>query len=71
MNYTCKMDNELNVLEEKLSRFIQMHMQLKAENVELGRQLEASREECRMLSEKIDQTKAQLEDLIEKIPGEL
>ncbi len=65
------MDNELNALEEKLTRFIQLHMQLKAENVELGRELEASREECRLLSEKIDLTKAQLEKLIEKIPGEL
>ena len=71
MIYTCKMDNELNALEEKLTRFIQLHMQLKAENVELGRELEASREECRLLSEKIDLTKAQLEKLIEKIPGEL
>jgi cell division protein ZapB len=60
---------EFNSLEAKVAQFVSLCERLRAENVELKRELTAARTDARKLHEKIDGAKARLEGLLSRIPG--
>jgi cell division protein ZapB len=60
---------EFNSLEAKVAQFVSLCERLRAENVELKRELAAARTDARKLNEKIDGAKARLEGLLSRIPG--
>jgi cell division protein ZapB len=60
---------EFNSLEAKVAQFVSLCERLRAENVELKRELATARTDARKLHEKIDGAKARLEGLLSKIPG--
>ena len=63
------MEAEFNSLEAKVAQFVSLCERLRAENVELRRELAAARTDARKLHEKIDGAKARLEGLLSRIPG--
>jgi cell division protein ZapB len=60
---------EFNSLEAKVAQFVSLCERLRAENVELKRELAAARTDARKLHEKIDGAKARLEGLLSRLPG--
>ena len=60
---------EFNSLEAKVAQFVTLCERLRAENVELKRELAAARTDARKLHEKIDGAKARLEGLLSRLPG--
>ena len=63
------MEAEFNSLEAKVAQFVALCERLRAENVELKRELAAARSDARRLNEKIDGAKTRLEGLINRLPG--
>ena len=63
------MEAEFNSLEAKVAQFVSLCERLRAENVELKRELAAARGDARRLHEKIDGAKARLEGLMSRLPG--
>ena len=63
------MEAEFNSLEAKVAQFVSLCERLRAENVELKRELAAARTDARKLHEKIDGAKARLEGLLSRLPG--
>ena len=63
------MEAEFNSLEAKVAQFVALCERLRAENLELKRELAAARNDARRLHEKIDGARARLEGLLGKIPG--
>lgn len=63
------MEAEFNSLEAKVAQFVSLCERLRAENVELRRELAAARTDARRLHEKIDGAKARLEGLLSRLPG--
>lgn len=63
------MEAEFNSLEAKVAQFVSLCERLRAENVELKRELAAARTDARRLHEKIDGAKARLEGLLSRLPG--
>lgn len=63
------MEAEFNSLEAKVAQFVSLCERLRAENVELKRELALARTDARKLHEKIDGAKARLEGLLSRIPG--
>ena len=63
------MEAEFNSLEAKVTQFVSLCERLRAENVELKRELAAARTDARRLHEKIDGAKARLEGLLSRLPG--
>ena len=63
------MEAEFNSLEAKVAQFVSLCERLRAENVELKRELATARTDARRLHEKIDGAKARLEGLLSKLPG--
>jgi cell division protein ZapB len=60
---------EFNSLEAKVAQFVSLCERLRAENVELRRELAAARTDARKLHEKIDGAKERLEGLLSRLPG--
>ena len=63
------MEAEFNSLEAKVAQFVALCERLRAENVELKRELAAARSDARRLNEKIDGAESRLEGLINRLPG--
>lgn len=63
------MEAEFNSLEAKVAQFVSLCERLRAENIELKRELAAARTDARKLHEKIDGAKARLEGLLSRLPG--
>ena len=63
------MEAEFNSLEAKVAQFVSLCERLRAENVELKRELAVARTDARRLHEKIDGAKARLEGLLSRLPG--
>ena len=63
------MEAELNSLEAKVAQFVALCERLRAENVELKRELATARSDAKRLNEKIDGAKSRLEGLINRLPG--
>ena len=62
------MHAELSALEQKLDQFLELHESLRAENQELRTRNAALEAEKRNLAEKVEEARARLESLIEKLP---
>jgi len=60
---------EFNSLEAKVAQFVSLCERLRAENVELKRELAAARTDARRLHDKIDGARARLEGLLSRLPG--
>ena len=63
------MEAELNSLEAKVAQFVALCERLRAENVELRRELATARSDAKRLNDKIDGAKSRLEGLINRLPG--
>ena len=63
------MEAEFNSLEAKVAQFVSLCERLRAENVELKRELAAARTDARRLHEKIDGAEERLEGLLSRLPG--
>ncbi|HEY2336851.1 MAG TPA: hypothetical protein VGI18_05730 [Burkholderiales bacterium] len=63
------MEAEFNSLEAKVAQFVSLCERLRAENVELRRELAVARTDARKLHEKIDGAKERLEGLLSRLPG--
>ena len=63
------MEAELDSLEAKVAQFVALCERLRAENVELRRELAAARGDAKRLNDKIDGAKSRLEGLINRLPG--
>jgi cell division protein ZapB len=62
-------ETEFSSLEAKVAQFVTLCERLRAENVELRRELAAARSDAKRLHEKIDGAKARLEGLLSRLPG--
>ena len=69
MPHSHSVEAEFNSLEAKVAQFVSLCERLRAENVELKRELAAARTDARRLHEKIDGAKARLEGLLSRLPG--
>lgn len=63
------MEPEFSSLEAKVAQFVALCERLRAENVDLRRQLAAAQSDAKRLNEKIDGAKARLEGLLNRLPG--
>ena len=63
------MEPEFSSLEAKVAQFVALCERLRAENLDLRRQLAAAQSDAKRLNEKIDGAKARLEGLLNRLPG--
>jgi cell division protein ZapB len=64
-----RVESEFNSLEAKVAQFVTLCERLRAENVELRRELAAAKTDAKRLHDKIDGAKARLEGLLSRLPG--
>ena len=64
------MDAQLKSLEDKISQFVALYQQLRADNHQLRQQLVSAQNETKQLSDKIHDAKTRLETLLTQIPDE-
>ena len=64
------MDAQLSSLEHKISQFVALYQQLRADNHQLRQQLVSVQNENKQLSDKIGDAKTRLETLLTQIPDE-
>ena len=62
------MEAELNSLDEKINQLVQLCRRLRTDNHELRQQLAAAHNESKQLSEKIENARARLENLLSRLP---
>jgi len=62
-------ETEFNSLEAKVAQFVSLCERLRAENLELRRELAAAKGDAKRLHEKIDGAKVRLEGLLARLPG--
>lgn len=63
------MDQELNRLEQKVSRVVEQCSRLRADNIDLRQQVAAQNDEIKRLKEKLEESRSRLSVLVEQIPG--
>jgi cell division protein ZapB len=59
---------ELNSLDEKLSQLVQLCHRLRTDNHELRQELAAAQSANKQLTEKIENARARLENLLTRLP---
>jgi cell division protein ZapB len=64
------MDAQLRSLEHKISQFVALYQQLRADKHQLRQQLVSAQNENKQLSDKIGDAKTRLETLLTQIPDE-
>ena len=64
------MDAQIRSLEHKISQFVALYQQLRADNHQLRQQLASAQNENKQLSDKIGDAKTRLETLLTQIPDE-
>jgi cell division protein ZapB len=62
------MEAELNSLDEKINQLVQLCHRLRKDNDELRQQLAAAHNESKQLSDKIENARARLENLLSRLP---
>ncbi|HTS54330.1 MAG TPA: hypothetical protein VMH26_13740 [Burkholderiales bacterium] len=62
------MEAELNSLDEKINQLVQLCHRLRTDNHELRQQLAAAHNASKQLSEKIENARARLENLLSRLP---
>lgn len=67
-NYSASMDADLNSLEEKLTKLIELVHSLREENSDLRQQLAQAQNESKKLRDNIDAVSGRLESLIDRLP---
>ena len=68
--YSDRMDEDLSVLEQKLSTLIAHTRALRAANESLRRELAAAHERQRQMMLRMEQASARVDALIARMPGE-
>jgi len=67
-NYSCGMEADIKVLEQKVGQLVTVCQQLRSENVQLRQELAQSQDEARQLKDNMTQASHRLEALIERLP---
>ena len=64
----CRVEAELNSLEQKVAQFVGACERLRAENIVLRQELASARNDAKRLNEKIDGARAKVEQLLTRLP---
>jgi len=67
-NIVCRVEAELNSLEQKVAQFVGVCERLRAENIVLRQELASARNDAKRLNEKIDGARAKVEQLLTRLP---
>jgi len=62
------MQNELDILEQKLAQLLAVMQQLRGENIQLRQELAASLSDNRLCQDRVEQVATRLELLLSQIP---
>ena len=62
------MQNELDILEQKLAQLLAVMQQLRGENIQLRQELAAALSDNRLCQDRAEQVAARLESLLSQIP---
>ena len=68
LQHSSGVDAEFNSLEAKVAQFVGLCERLRAENHDLRQQLVVARNDSNRLNERIEGAKAQLENLLARLP---
>ena len=63
------MEAEFKSLEAKVAQFVSLCERLRAENIDLRKELAAAQNDAKRLTDKIDGAKVKLENLLSRLPG--
>lgn len=64
----CRVEAELNSLEQKVAQFVGVCERLRAENIALRQELATARNDAKRLNEKIEGARAKVEQLLTRLP---
>lgn len=64
----CRVEAELNSLEQKVAQFVGVCERLRAENIALRQELASARNDAKRLNEKIEGARAKVEQLLTRLP---
>lgn len=64
----CRVEAELNSLEQKVAQFVGVCERLRAENITLRQELASARNDAKRLNEKIEGARAKVEQLLTRLP---
>lgn len=64
----CRVEAELNSLEQKVAQFVGVCERLRAENIALRQELATARNDAKRLNEKIDGARSKVEQLLTRLP---
>ena len=67
-NIVCRVEAELNSLEQKVAQFVGVCERLRAENIALRQELASARNDAKRLNEKIEGARAKVEQLLTRLP---
>lgn len=67
-NIVCRVEAELNSLEQKVAQFVGVCERLRAENIALRQELASARNDAKRLNEKIEGARARVEQLLTRLP---
>lgn len=67
-NIVCRVEAELNSLEQKVAQFVGVCERLRAENIALRQELATARNDAKRLNEKIEGARAKVEQLLTRLP---
>lgn len=62
------MQNELDILEQKLAQLLAVMQQLRGENIQLRQELAASQSDNRLCQDRVEQVATRLELLLSQLP---
>jgi cell division protein ZapB len=68
LNYSCRMEEDLKALEEKLSQLLRLYYDLRIENVKLKEELSLTKEEADTLKRNMSEASQRIETLMENLP---
>jgi cell division protein ZapB len=68
LKHSAVVDAEFDSLETKVAQFVGLCERLRAENLDLRRQLASARDDTQRLHQRIDGAKARLEQLLARLP---
>lgn len=64
----CRVETELNSLEQKVAQFVGVCERLRAENIALRQELATARNDAKRLNEKIEGARTKVEQLLTRLP---
>jgi cell division protein ZapB len=64
----CRVEAELNSLEQKVAQFVGVCERLRAENIVLRQELASARNDAKRLNDKIEGARAKVEQLLTRLP---